>query len=149
MRGTYPKMDKSSQKQFRYTTEVIVTSGYLIFLCLASILYLTYIYSFTNNLQKHSSQVNTFATNLPPTTPTPHISSVDQLSANKIFEDNFTDDKNHWSLNKDIFKEYVADGKLYFQSNYKGNYAFTGCGACPKLEKPFYLQADLATDTAT
>ena len=141
-------MGQTSEKQGNYNLEFVVLAGYILFFCLALIFYFTYLASITNNSKKQQPAVNVFATNLLPTTPIAHITSVDQPNTVILFEDDFTSDLNHWARNKDIFKEDVVDGKLYFES-FDGNYAFTGCGLCPDLKEPFYLQADFATTTAT
>ena len=142
-------MGSSSEKQDSYTVELIVAAGYIIFFCLALILYITFLVNITNNSQKHSTPVNVFATSLPATTPTPHISSLIQPVVIRLFEDDFTNDSNHWTLRKNIFKEEARDSKLYFESLIDGDYAFTACGRCPKLKDPFYLQAEFATTEAT
>src|SRR5260221_4777789 len=98
-------MDQSSKKQFKYTTEVIIISGYLIFFCLATTLW----YVYYLNITKHElAPINAFAVNLPPTTPTPHISPTDQTKATKFFEDNFSDDSHGWSLAQNSRKVEVT-----------------------------------------
>jgi len=142
-------MGQLTEKPANYIAEFLVIVGYIIFFCLASILYFFFISSYTKNVPKSSTPVNVFATNLPPTTPIPHISSVDQLSAIKLFEDDFTTDQNHWSRDMNAYNESVSGGKLILESLLDNNYAITGCGLCPKLKEPFYLQADFATTTST
>lgn len=140
-------MDKLPEKQFNYTTEIIITVGYLLFFCVVlTLCYTFYIFTF---LKQAPAPINTFATSLPAVTPSPQVSTTDQPEAGRIFEDNFSNDHNNWTLKKDIFKEEVANGKLYFESLHENNYAFTGCEACPYLKEPFYLQADFATTAAT
>ena len=145
-------MDTKQKEDISYTAEYIVGAGYLLFFCLAFALcsvfyYFTYLRSY--QLRPGPSAINPFATNLPPTTPTPHVSMDDQSKLKRIFEDDFNNDQNHWTLYNDEFKEEVRKGKLYFESRIEDNWAFAACESCPYLKKPFYLQADLTTATAT
>lgn len=140
-------MDTSSKKKFKYTTEVIILAGYLLFFCLAFILF--YFFLMSIFLKRPMPPINTFATSLPPTTPIPHISLTAQMEGIKIFEDDFSSDKNHWAFDTDVFKEEVSGGTLIFESKFEDNYAFTGCGACPYLKEPYYIQADFTASETT
>jgi hypothetical protein len=142
-------MDIEQKEKVGYTAEYIVGGGYLLFFCLASIFCLAFYYFTIAQQRSVPIPVNTFATSLPPTTPTPHISFVDQSKFNTIFEDDFSTDQNHWTFHNDGYKEEVREEKLHFESRIKGNYAYTGCRSCPYFGKPFYLQAYLTTAKAT
>jgi hypothetical protein len=97
-------MDTEQKEKISYTTEYIVAAGYILFFCLASILCLTFYY-FTFS-QQRSSPINTFATSLPPTTPTPHF-LVDQTESKKDLRDDFSRDKTAGRSIQMNFKEEV------------------------------------------
>jgi len=140
-------MDIPSENKGNYTKEILLVAGYILFFCLASILCITYYYFAYS--QQQPARINVFATSLPAITPSPHIPLADQSEVTRIFEDDFSDDQNHWKRDIDKFRQEVRGGKLFFESRITDNYAFTGCGACPSLEDPYYLQADFATTAAT
>ena len=140
-------MDTEQQEKISHTKEYVIAAGYLLFLCLAFILCST-IYYFTY-LQPQPTPVNTFATGLPPTTPTPHINPTNLQNASLIFKDDFSNDRHAWTGNEDYSKERVSFGTLIFESSKENTYAFANCGSCPDLDAPFYLQANLLPDKAT
>ena len=140
-------MDMSSEKKFKYTTEVFILVGYLLFFCLAFILF--YFFLMSIFLKRPIPPINTFATSLPATTPIPHMSSAVQLEGNRIFEDDFSSDKYNWTNNNSKFREDVSDGRLLFESKLQNSYAIAKCGLCPYLKEPYYIQADFSTTTVT
>lgn len=139
----------SSEKQNKYTLEFAVGAGYVIFFCLALISYIAFIVFISKSSSKSSTPVNSFATNLPPVRPTPHLNSLTQPVVIRLFEDDFTDNHNQWNFIRYSFTEKVEDGKLSFEGLINDNYATTVCVKCPYLKDPFYLQADLTTKAAT
>jgi hypothetical protein len=140
-------MDTEQKEKISYTKEYIIAAGYIIFFCLALAL-CTAFYYFAY-LQPKPPSINSFATGLPPTTPTPHILPTNQQNASMIFKDDFGDDSHVWSDTDDVSRAQVTLGKLLFESKTEGSYAFTGCGLCPALDTPFYLQADFSTGKVT
>jgi hypothetical protein len=139
-------MDASSNKKSNYAAEVAVGIGYLLFFCLAAIVcfssyYLAYL--------QHIPAKNTFATELPATTPSPHISLTQQSGMSRIFEDDFSDNRNSWTDDQEPSMYRISDGKLFVQSRNSDNYSIASCARCPLLEKPYYFQADLTTNIAT
>jgi len=140
-------MNTETNPKTNYLAGFIIGVGYILFFCLALTLCSTFYY--LSELQPQSSPINTFATSLPPTTPTPHIVPAEQKNADEIFKDDFSDDSHAWAGSDDVSRENVTLGKLLFESLNKDSYAFTGCGYCPQLQSPFYLQADFSTGKAT
>jgi len=140
-------MNTKPNEKSNYLAEFIVGVGYLRFFCLAFALCSTFYY--TSYLQPQTSQINTFVTSLPPTTPTPHILPAEQKKAVEIFMEDFSNDGHGWNDSDDISKTQVTLGKLLFESMDENSYAFTVCGLCPSLTSPFYLQADFSTGKAT
>src|SRR5512133_2217382 len=97
-----------------YLTEYIVIFGYLTFLCLAlSVCSVFYYFTF---LQAKPSPVNTFATSLPPTTPTPHILPTNQQRMINILEEDFNDDHMGWADNDEDASRGVRLGKFRLES---------------------------------
>lgn len=141
-------MDTENLGKPSYTTEYLIAAGYIILLCLAFAFFYLYFFLTYAIPKPKEEPVNTFATSLPPITPTPHFSFTDLQDKKKIFEDNFSDDANHWTMHKDFIDEKVVDGQLVFESVVEDNYAFTGCQSCPALDQPYFLQVDLATKEA-
>ncbi|MCQ3938666.1 MAG: hypothetical protein DPW18_16710 [Chloroflexi bacterium] len=142
-------MDAAPEKQKDYTPEILLSAGYIMFFCLASAVCLAfYFYTF---VQKQSAgSVNVIATNLPSRTPTPHINPAGQSEAPIIFADDFSNDDNRWILpDGEGHSLSVEDGKLFLESKIDNEHAIAECRECPYLDEPYYLQADLATTTAT
>ncbi|HLO33062.1 MAG TPA: hypothetical protein VK249_28205 [Anaerolineales bacterium] len=134
-------------KKKNYIAEYVVAAGYIIFFCLASVFCLSFYY--LTRSEKPPSAVNVFATNLPATTPVPHITSIEKLGSSKVFEDNFSNNKNKWTIDQEGVQEKVSGGKLLFESRTEHEYALVECSSCPYLKEPYYLQADFATTAAT
>jgi hypothetical protein len=140
-------MHTEQKEKISYTTEYVVGAGYLLFFCLAFSLYSIFFY-FTY-LQPKPAPINTFATNLPPKTPTPHILSKNHQNVSTIFEDDFHDDVHDWSYTGDYSSTSVKQGKLFLEARQENSYGYIVCKSCPYLNKPFYLQADFSTSEAT
>ena len=140
-------MDTSSEKKLKYTKEVLILVGYLLFFCLAFIF--CYLFFVSTYLKRPALPINTFATSLHPSTPIPHISSIVQTEGDKIFEDDFSSDKYNWTNNNSEFREDVSDGRLWLESKVQNYYAIARCGLCPYLKEPYYLQADFSTTKIT
>ncbi|HLO16793.1 MAG TPA: hypothetical protein VK206_18310 [Anaerolineales bacterium] len=141
-------MSADAAKRPNYIAEYLVAAGYLLFFCLAFSLCSTFYY-LTYLQPQQTLLINTFATALPPTTPTPHILPTDQQNASQIFKDDFSDDSHGWAGTEDTSIQQVTLGKLLFKSRKEDTYAFTGCAYCPSLDTPFYLQADFSTGAVT
>ncbi len=140
-------MDAEPKEKVSYLPEFMVAAGYILFFCLALTICSTFYY--LSYLQRQPVPINSFATSLPPTTPTPHIVPADQQNATVLFKDDFGDDGHGWAGTEDNSKEQVTLGKLLLESKKEGYYAFTSCALCPALDTPFYLQADLSTGHVT
>jgi len=140
-------MNTEPKEKVSYVTEYLVAAGYILFFCL-TFTFCSVLYYFSY-LQPQPSPINTFATGLPPITPTPHIRPTNLQSATPIFEDDFSNDSHAWTGTEDDSKEQVTLGKLIFESRKENTYAFANCGYCPSLNAPFYLQVDLSTGAGT
>jgi hypothetical protein len=140
-------MDTEPKQKVSYISEFIVAAGYILFFCLAFAFCSMFYY--LSYLQPQPPAINTFATSLPPRTPTPHVLPTDLKNAKIIFKDDFSDDNHHWTRTEDVLKEQVTLGKLLVESQKEGLNAYAECMSCPKLAKPFYFQADFSTGTAT
>ena len=141
-------MNMEATKRPSYIAEYTVTAGYLLFFCLAFSLCSTFYY-LTYLQAQQTPPINTFATALPPTTPTPHIIAANQQNAPHLFKDDFSDNSHGWADTDDSATREVMLGKLLFKPKKEDVYAFTGCGYCPSLDTPFYLQADFSTGGVT
>ncbi len=106
-------MDTEPKEKVSYVAEFIIGAGYLLFFCLAFSLCSTFYY--LSYLQPKPPAINTFATSLPPTTPTPHIIPADQQNETTIFKDDFSDDSHGWEYSEDTSKGQVTLGKLLFE----------------------------------
>lgn len=142
-------MDTSSEKPGSYTAELVVLGGYILFFCLAAILYFVFLISFTRNLQKSPSQTNVFATNLPPQTPIPSIPLDYEPGSLPIFREDFDNNQNGWTGDPDLTSREFKDGKLYIESLDENSYALTSCSKCPFLKEPFFFTVELSTDQLT
>jgi len=138
-------MDASSKKKTSYTP-LIVVMGYLLFFALVLILCLA---SYFLNYPLQAAPKNIFATSLPAATPSPHVSSTLQSGYARIFEDNFSGNQNDWMNIQGSQNSQIKDGKLLFESLRQGKYEIATCIHCPSLNEPFFLQADIGTDTLT
>lgn len=136
-------MNVEPKEKISYIPEFIVVLGYILFLVLFVILcaFLVYFRS-----PQNSSQLNDFATSLPPITPSPSIPLTYVPEATHIFQDMFDRNQNSWTDEQDPSMYRFRDGKLVIESNDDGNYVLASCSKCPYLEEPYYLQADLSTD---
>jgi len=142
-------MDIFSEKQEGYTAEILVLAGYILFFCLAAILYFAFIISFTRNLQKSPSQINVFATNLPPQTPFPSIPLDYEPGSLPIFREDFDSNQNGWTGDQHLTSLEFKDGKLYIESLDENSYALTSCSECPFLKEPYFFSVELSTDRLT
>lgn len=140
-------MNTDAAQRPNYVPTFIIAAGYIFFFCLASIL--CYTFYFLTYLVPKPAPINTFATQLPPTTPTPHIVPGTQQHMTEIFKDDFSNDSHSWAVADDNTRTQVTLGKLLFESRKENFYSFAGCGYCPSLDTPFYLQADFSTGKAT
>jgi hypothetical protein len=141
-------MDTQHSGKNNYLAEFIIGVGYVLFICLALALCFTVYYIFYVEPQA-APIINTFATSLPPITPTPDIAPAEQKNAGEIFKDEFDDDSHGWGGVDEVSQIKVTLGKLLFESLDQNSYTFTGCGFCPKLGSPFYLQSDFSTGKTT
>jgi hypothetical protein len=137
---------EEQKKNFKYIPEFIVALGYFFFFCLAFTFCLELFYA---NNAKHTSPQNTFATSLPPTTPTPHFPAIIDLNGPKIIEDDFTDDQNRWGSYYEWEKIKVGNGKLPLQSEQTNSILIGYCQACTYMYSPYYIEADFSVDKAT
>lgn len=132
-----------------HVAEYAIGAGYVIWFCLA-ITVCSAFYYFTY-LQPRYSPINTFATSLPPTTPTPHVPlAVEQSSENTVVEA-FDDNTHHWAHSDSFSKIEVKKGKLVIEALRKDSTAPVVCGdtLCTPGDKPYFLQADFSTDAET
>jgi hypothetical protein len=142
-------MGPSSEKPESYTAELVVLAGYIFFFCLAVILYFIFLISFTRNLQKSPSQINSFATNLPPQTPIPSIPLNYEPGSLPIFREDFDNNQIGWTGDPDLASREFKDGKLYIESLDENSYALTSCSKCPILREPYIFTVELSTDQLT
>jgi hypothetical protein len=141
-------METVPRKRTKYLAEFAIGAGYILFFCLA-LAFCSALYYISYQQQPQSSPINTFATSLPPTTPTSHILPAEAKNASEIFKDDFSNDSHGWEGSDDFASKQVTLGKLLFKSVSENSYVFTGCGSCPNLGSPFFLQADFSTGKAT
>lgn len=143
-------METESKPKINYTTEYIVGAGYLFFFCILLTACLGFFYLNRSLYLPAPPPANEFARNLPPLTPTPHISFPRDLQEDSLlFKENFNNNNNRWLNSKDDSKEKIQDGQLFFQSRDDGQNAILSCELCPDLKKPFYLETTLSTSAAT
>jgi hypothetical protein len=145
-------MDTEPKIKVTYATEYVVIIGYVSFFCL--LIFACLGYFFINRSQYFPEPtpvpVNPFAANLPPITPTPHVSSNIQFEKSSIlFQEDFNNNQNRWLNAEDDTKEKIQDGRLYFQGRDDRDYAILSCEACPYLEKPYFFEASLSTNIET
>jgi len=141
-------MEPTQQKKSDETAAILISMGYIFFFFLAFMV--LFAYYFFHYFSGRTSAVNLLATNLPPRTPTPHISLTAIPNADVIFEDDFSTDENQWKYRANSNSEIkITDGRLMIQSPYKGTYAVTKCNACPYVQEPYFLQVNLETSAAT
>src|SRR5215208_3809951 len=108
-------MNTETNQKRNYITEYIVAAGYLLFFCLAFVLCST-AYYFTYLQSGSSPIINTFATSLPPLTPTPHVLPTSQQGAYAVFRDDFSDDHYGWTDIESESKAEVSHGALRLES---------------------------------
>ncbi|HET9907340.1 MAG TPA: hypothetical protein VFQ23_11880, partial [Anaerolineales bacterium] len=143
-------MDTESKIRTSYTTEYVVITGYVLFFCILIFACLGFFYINRSAYFPKPPAANEFAEALPPTTPTPHITSDHQFEKDSIlFQEDFNVNQNHWLGGDNDTKERLQGGQLFFQSAYEGNYAIISCESCPYLDTPYYLEASLSTSMAT
>ena len=143
-------MDTESNREVKYTLEYVVVAGYTGLFCILALACLGLVYLNRSLFIPSSTPENEFAKNLPPITPTPHVSSDNPFESNSIlFEDNFSNNTNDWLNSQDETKEKLQSGQLFFQARYDGEYAIISCEYCPYLTTPYYLEASLSTNIAT
>ena len=142
-------MDKPPEKKPRYTFEIMVALGYLLFCGLATATGGWAFYKITARMLPTATEQNPLLTNMPPMTPTPHILANGLSVEDVIFKDNFTDNRNSWGNSEDANHIAVKDGELTFGSSEQGKYAMTNSVATIYMSRPYYLQADLAVDQTT
>src|SRR5262245_56692073 len=115
-------MDIEQNEKPSYIAEFILGAGYLLFFCLAFGLCSTFYY-FTY-LQPKPAPINTCATSLPPTTPTPHILPANQQNGSSVFEDDFNDDGHSWSYTGEFSSANVKQGKLFLEGQHENSYGY-------------------------
>jgi hypothetical protein len=95
--------------------------------------------------------VNTFAESLPPTSPTPHMMPWYEPGSSVLFEDQFYENTNSWTVYEESGVLEFKDEKLYLKSAYPDNFAIANCAGrkCEPPTNPYYIQADLNTDKQT
>jgi hypothetical protein len=143
-------MEIESKPKVNYTMEYFVAAGYIVFFCVLAFACLGLFYLNRSAFIPPPSPTNEFAEKLPPTTPTPHISSNSQFEANSIlFREDFNGNQNRWLNSQDETKEKIQDGKLFFHSRNEGKYSSISCETCPSLKTPYYLEASLSTNKTT
>ena len=143
-------MNTESLEKVSYTTEYIVGAGYLIFFCVLIFGCLGYFYINRSLFSPIPQPSYEFATSLPSSTPTPHISSTSRFKVEEaVFRDDFSNNKNRWLSSEDDTKEKIDNGKLFFQSRNEGTYAISSCEPCPYLDAPYFLEASLSTNVST
>lgn len=141
-------MNKENTEKARYTTEYVIAAGYTLFFCVVFTLGMAVYFWFIVQ-SRPSTPINHFATSLPPATPTPYFLLSAQQESTPFFEDDFSSDPHWWSGTDDSSKKKVELGKLVLESRNENSVAFATCDGCSYLGKPFYLEADLSTNTAT
>jgi hypothetical protein len=140
-------MNKSSEKRESYIAEIFIVVGYIAFFFLAFIL--LFYFLFSTYLQPHPTPINAFASSLPPTTPTPHISLDSEKSFENIVSDDFNNDQYEWEEHTDFLKAEVKDGKLLLESLSENTTAIAECQLCDLVNEPYFIQADFSTNVAT
>jgi hypothetical protein len=95
-------------------------------------------------------EIPTPTVEFPTLTPTPlaRITSGDISNANKIFEEHFRKTTNDWSDYSGSTIHILRDDTLMLESKYSGWFGAVVCIQCTRLDRPYYFQADLGTDTA-
>ncbi|HUI88517.1 MAG TPA: hypothetical protein VLX61_07295 [Anaerolineales bacterium] len=147
-------MDTPPNKQTSYALEIGVAVGYGVLFCgmIVACTALSMIF-----LRKPVAAQTVGIANLPPLTPSPHVSAAVLDQAPKLLDENFDDDRNDW-IDASAWggtgssREDVHDGKLFFaslQTNSGLPYVLATCKPCGSLNQPYFLAADIATDRTT
>lgn len=137
----------SPKKRVIHLTETIVIFGYVVLFFLVIITFLG-LYYYTTPKDAPSELDFAFATNLPPITPIPRLSSNHILGENNIFTEEFNDNNNNWNDRLSPKLLEIKDGKLFIQSKSVDEYVIVACASqdCNSLNQPFYMQAEFSTN---
>ena len=83
-------------------------------------------------------------------TPTATLASPRPATGDMVFQDDFSDNKNDWSVDTTPPTHLeISNGKLNIHVEKENSRGYIRCRLCPVLKSPYYLQADFLTNQVT